>query len=280
MEVIGIDVGGHSIKAGIVTTKGAILEKEVVLTEPEKGRAAVVNNIVRVAKQLLGEDRAIKSIGVGIPGIIDRKGYITYTPNIPLSKFDLGAVLRKKLRKRLVFGNDADNFAVAKYHFGAGKGHETIVCLTLGTGVGSGLILKGRLFSNKGAPELGHTTIKYDGPESKCCGNDGCIESYIGRKSFPEGPLEVYKKALAKDEDALYRFYNYGKHLGVAISNFVNIFNPDIVILGGELSNAYNFFKRTMEEEVKKRALFKTKIVKNTMREAGMIGAAVLAFNS
>ncbi len=278
MAVIGIDVGGQSIKAGIVTNKGNVRAKVVSMTEPEKGRQKVVDNIVNVAKTLLKEDKSIKSIGVGIPGVIDRKGYVTYAPNIPFTKFDLGKELRKRLRKKIVFGNDADNFALAKYHFGAGKGYETIVCLTLGTGVGSGLILNGKLFSNNGAPELGHTTINFDGPESKCCGNDGCIETYIGRKSFSEGPLEIYKRALAGDLEAKERFKDYGKYLGIAISNFINTFNPDMVVLGGQMSNAYELFKKTMEAEVKKRTIFKTKITKSKMREAGTIGAAILAF--
>ena len=278
MTVLGIDVGGHSIKAGIVTKGGNITEKDGILIEAEKGRKVVVSDIIKVARGLIKKDKSIKAIGVGIPGIVDKKGYVTYTPNLPLSNYDLGKELKKALKKKVVFGNDADCFAIAKHHFGVGKGHETIVCLTLGTGVGSGLILNGKLFSNKGAPELGHTTIKYDGPSSICCGNDGCIETYIGRKSFPEGPLEAYRKALKNDPFALRRFNDFGKYLGVSISNFINIFNPDIVILGGQLSNAFEFFRKSMEEEVKKRALFKTRIVKNKMREAGVIGAAVLAF--
>ncbi|MBD3163588.1 ROK family protein [Candidatus Woesearchaeota archaeon] len=278
MAVIGVDVGGHAIKAGIVTKKGTVLDKEVVLTEPEKGRETVVNNIINVIKDLLRIDKNISSIGIGVPGVVTRKGYISYTPNIPLANFDLGKAIRKKIRKKIIFGNDADNFALAKYHFGAGKSYETIVCLTLGTGIGSGIILKGKLFSKDGAPELGHMTIKYDGAKAKCCGNDGCIESYIGRKRFSRSPLEVYKKALAGNKQALKKFENYGKLLGVAISNFVNIFNPDAVILGGQMSNAYNLFRKTMEEEIKKRTIFKTRVVKSKMREAGMIGAAVLAF--
>ncbi|MCK5282618.1 MAG: ROK family protein [Nanoarchaeota archaeon] len=279
MTAIGIDVGGHSIKAGIVTKKGIIREKEVIMTDAEKGRAAIVSNIVKIAKYFLNKYKDVKAIGVGIPGTVDKKGYITYTPNIPLSKYDLGKELRKSLKiKKIVFGNDADNFALAKHRFGAGRGHKTIITLTLGTGVGSGIIIDGKLFSNNGAPELGHTTINFDGPEAKCCGNDGCIESYIGRKCFGTTPLEVYKKALINDDAALQKFSDYGKYLGIAISNFINIFNPDVIILGGEISNAYGFFKKTLEEEVKKRTLFKTKIIKSKMREGGLIGAATLAF--
>jgi glucokinase len=272
-------VGGHSIKAGIVTKDGEMLEKEIILTEPEKGREVVVDHIIKAAKILLEKGKKIEAIGIGIPGILDKEGHIFYTPNIPLTKFDLGKALKKEFgKKKIVFGNDAHNFALAQHTFGSGKGLDTVVALTLGTGVGSGLIINGKPFVNKGAPELGHTTIKFDANESKCCGNSGCIESFIGRKSFPEGPLEIYKKALAGDKDAIKRFSDYGTYLGIAVSNFVNIFNPDIVILGGELSNAYNFFKKTMETEILKRALFRTRVVKNSMKYAGTIGAAILAF--
>ncbi len=278
MAVLGIDVGGHSIKAGIVTAKGTILEKKETITETKKGRKTVVSNIIKVAELFLKKNKDIKSIGVGVPGIIDKKGYISYTPNIPLSRFDLGKELKKKIKKEIVFGNDADNFVLAEYNFGAGKGAKTVIGLTLGTGMGSGIIINGNLFSNKGAPELGHTTIKFDSPKAKCCGNDGCIESFIGRKAFSEEPIELYKKALAGNKKAIKTFAEYGKHLGIAISNFVNTFNPDLVILGGQLSNAYRFFSKPMEKEVEKRALFKTRIIRSRIKEAGMIGAASLTF--
>lgn len=278
MTVLGIDVGGHSIKAGIITKTGKIKEIDGIILEHNESRKQVVSDIAKIAKGLLDKDKSITSIGIGIPGIVDKKGFITYTPNLPLSNFHLGKALKSKLKKRMVFGNDADCFAIAKHMFGVGKGYKTIICLTLGTGVGSGLIINGKLFSNNGAPELGHTTIKFDGPEAKCCKNDGCIETYIGRKSFPEGPLTAYEKALAGNEDALKRFDDYGKYLGIALSNFINIFNPEIIILGGQLSNAYSLFKKTLDIEIKKRALFKTRIIKNDMRDAGTIGAAILAF--
>lgn len=280
MAVLGIDIGGHSIKAGIVTKEGEVLFKEVISTEAEQGKEAVVNNIIKIAQDLLKKDPDVQSIGIGIPGIIDNQGYITYTPNVPLSKFNLGKVLRKKLKKKIVFGNDGNNFALAVHTFGAAKGHDVVIALTLGTGIGSGLIINGKLFYNKGAPELGHTTIKFDSFMPKCCNNPGCIESLIGRKSFPHGnPLEAYKKALAGDLNAINKFSEYGKFFGIALSNFIDIFNPDIIILGGELSNAYNLFKDNMYKEIRTRPLFKnSKIVVNKLKYAGVIGAAILAF--
>ncbi len=278
MTVLGVDIGGHTIKAGIVTKTGKIKEKVVLLTEADMGSAAVVNNILLAINQLLEKERSVTAIGVGVPGIVDEEGYIIYTPNIPLSDYNLGKELKEEFGLPLKFGNDADNFALAKLKFGAAKGKKTVVTLTLGTGVGSGLILNGEVFSNKGAPELGHTTINYKATESDCCKNDGCIESFIGRKSFPGGPLEAYKRALQGNKAAIKRFEEYGKMLGIAIANFCNIFNPELVILGGELRNAHEFFKDAMEKEVEKRSLFKTKIIKNKMKQAGVVGAAALWF--
>lgn len=279
MTFLGIDVGGQSIRGGIINKEGKILAKEIVLTEADKGRDVVVSNILKIAKSLLKKDKNITGVGIGIPGIIDDKGYVLYTPNIPLSDYDLGKELKKEIKKKVFFGNDAKNFALAQLYFGLAKGHNTVITLTLGTGVGSGIIIDGKLFSNKGAPELGHTTIKFDAQKSRCCGNDGCIESFIGRRSFGDcTPLELYKRAVVGNKEALKKFSDYGKYLGIAIANFVNIFNPEIIILGGQLSNAYVFFRKTMEEEVQRRSLFKTKIVKNNLREAGMIGSAILAF--
>jgi glucokinase len=278
MTVLGIDIGGHSIKAGTIDTAGKILARKTLLTEADKGRKAVVSNILNLVKHFLSKDRQIAGIGIGIPGIVDAKGLIRYTPNIPLSNFNLGKQLRKLFKGKLAFGNDADNFALAAYKFGAGKGRKTIIGLTLGTGVGSGIVINGTLFSNNGAPELGHTTIQFDGPRAECCGNDGCIESFIGRKHFSEDPQAIYKEAMAHDKDALKTFTLYGTYLGVAISNFVNIFNPDVIVLGGEISNAYNLFRKTMEKEIKKRSLFRTRVVKNKLKHAGILGSAVLAF--
>jgi glucokinase len=276
MAAIGIDVGGSSIKAGIVDKKGKIIKKIVLPAEAEKGRKAVVNNIIKALKILLKENKRIFSICFGVPGIIDKNGHVSYSPNLPLSNFSLGRELKSSIKKKLFFANDADCFALAQLNFGNAKGKNTAICLTLGTGIGSGIIINKKLFTSRGAPELGHTTIKFDS-SSKCCGNNGCLESFIGRKSFSEEPLEVYKKALKGNKSAIKKFEEYGKYLGIALSNFINIFNPEIIILGGEVSNAFSLFKKSMQAEIKKRALFKnTKIVKNNIRDAGIIGAASL----
>jgi glucokinase len=280
MVYLGIDVGGHSIKAGIVTKDGDILDIEVMPTEAEKGRAAVIKNIEEIAKKLMEKHKDVQGIGIGIPGIVEPNGFVQNCPNIPFKNFNLGTVLRKKLKKKVVFGNDAKNFALAVHKFGAAKGYDNVLTLTLGTGVGSGLILNGKLFYNKGAPELGHTTIKYDSFEPKCCTNPGCLESLIGRKSFPNNnPLSIYRMATSHDHAAKALFSDYGRYLGIAISNFINIFNPEVIIIGGELSNAYPLFTGSMKKEIQSRALFhKTRIGINKLKYAGTIGAAILAF--
>src|SRR3989338_6408473 len=140
MAILGIDIGGQSTKAGLVSRQGKVLEKDVFPTEAERGRAFIVTNITQHMKSL-ATGRKIDGIGVGIPGIVDSRGFITYTPNIPLSSVDLGKEIRKHFKVPLFFGNDADNFALAQLRFGAAKGVKTAVTLTLGTGVGSGLII-------------------------------------------------------------------------------------------------------------------------------------------
>jgi predicted NBD/HSP70 family sugar kinase len=133
-------------------------------------------------------------------------------------------------------------------------------------------------FVNNGAPELGHTTIKFDGPKANCCHNDGCIESFIGRKSFPEGPLEIYKMAMSGNQEAQKRFSDFGSYLGIAIANFTNIFNPDLVIIGGQLSNAYELFKGSMEEEMAKKVAFQNQGCKKQDERCWSCRAAILAF--
>ena len=107
--------------------------------------------------------------------------------------------LRKRYRVKIAFGNDADNFVRAIQRFGQARGKKNIIGLTLGTGVGSGVIIDGKIFSRNGAPELGHTTIKFDAKPVGNYRNTGCIESFIGRKRFPKDPLEVYRKGMAGD---------------------------------------------------------------------------------
>jgi glucokinase len=184
---------------------------------------------------------------------------------LPLSKTDL----KKKLntRKKVYFENDANCFALG---VNSSIKEENLLALTLGTGIGSGLIVNKKLLSN-GAPELGHTTIDMNG-------NKKTVEEYLGRKAFPKDPLKVYDKALKGDKKAKKIFSDYGKILGVAISNFINSFNPGTIVLGGKISKSYKFFKDIMQEEIKKRALFKTKIIKNKIKDAAIIGAAKLCF--
>ena len=276
MVVLGIDIGGHTIKAGIVNNNGKIIKKYVIETETNKGKEKVLQNINGLIDLITKNNPEIKKIGIGFPGTIDKKGNVKYSPNIPFSNINLKKEL--KTTKKLFFGNDADNFALGTYTLELKQKYKNIIALTLGTGIGSGVIVEGKLFSHNGAPELGHTTIKFDSNKSKCCNNNGCLESFIGTKNLDEEPKETYKKAIKGDKIALKKFQKYGKYLGIAISNFANIFNPELIILGGEVSNAYPFFKKSMEKEIKIRALFMTKVIKSKINDKGIIGAAALCF--
>jgi len=268
MLFLGVDVGGNSIKAGLVTKKGVLKKYFSIGSSKLKTKKEFLKGITEV----IGKFDNFESAGICVPGTVS-KGVVTFTPNIPLT----GCNLRKELRfPKASFANDADTFALAVHRFGEGKGHKNIIGLTLGTGLGSGIILDGKLFSNNGAPELGHTTIKFDSQKHSKCGNNGCLESFIGREGIGD-MKSLGTSARRGEKKSMLRINEFGMYLGVGIRNFVNTFRPDIVVLGGNVCHEYPLFRKSMEDEAKK-ALFSVKVVPTKLEHAGIIGAASIAF--
>lgn len=287
---IGVDIGGTEIKAGLITSKGKVLKKVVVLTEVEQGKAVVTENILKAISLIVKSKKfkKIPSIGVGCPGPLNHStGVVGDTPNLPLKGVNIKDVIKKRFRTKVVINNDANCFILGESLFGAGKGCKNLVGLTLGSGVGGGIIINKELYYGKGnAGELGHMTIKLNGMIASC-GNDGCIEEYVSRRGLMrlaesfglrvEEPIDIYNLALKKNPSTIHLFKEMGIYLGIAVANLVNAFDPDKVIFGGGISGAWSFFSHSLKDEVKKRALNKTNIVKGKLgKNAGIIGAAAL----
>lgn len=258
---IGVDIGGTEIKAGIVSNN-KIIKKVVVKTG--KTKEEIIRNILDVIKSLMNEK--INFIGVGIPGPADyEKGVIGDTPNLPLKGVNVKKIISKRFRKKVVIDNDANCFVLGE---SLRLKKKNVIGLTLGTGIGGGIVIDSKLYHGKGnAGELGHCTIKFDGPKSV---NNGDLEAYVSGKAIKRD----YKKS-PKELKSIRAWKEIGEKIGIGIANIINAFDPDVVVLGGNISKAFNLFKTGMNKEVKKRAVSKVSVVRGN-DDSGIVGAANL----
>ena len=266
-SAIGIDIGGTSVKLGLVDERGSIIFRESFLTKKFPGRDNLLNALASHTKLLTAMARKngyrVDGVGIGAPGPIDVElGFVYFFPNIPGWKnTPLRAVLEKKLKMKVRVDNDGNAMALAEYVFGAGQGSKSMIALTLGTGVGGGIVLNGRLFhgTSYSAAEIGHLTINENGPACGC-GSRGCIETYVGngyfvnevrrrleagsgsmlnrwiRKGEVLTPKLVQDAARAGDSFSKKMWDETGYHLGTALSGLVNILNPDRIVIGGGIA--------------------------------------------
>jgi glucokinase len=283
--IIGLDLGGYEIKAGLVRGK-TILRRVSLKTEAALGQEVVLRNICKAISALLSA--GVLGIGIGSPGPLDlRKGLIVKTPNLPFTNFPLRQKIKRRFGLPVELDNDANCFVLAESLYGAGKGFDFVLGLTLGTGVGGGIVLGKNIFHGRGnAGELGHMTIAYAGPSARC-GHPGCLESYLAeagimRRARAAGlrasPEELYKLAAARNSTAIRIWSEIGKLLGIGLANLTNAFDPDVIVLGGKISRAARFFLPAAKAELKNRAFFTPPSVKITALgdDAGILGAASL----
>ncbi len=262
---IGIDLGGTFIKGGIVDDTGRILVQDQAPTESKKGEEAVISNIAALCRTLLARAELtaedITGIGMGVPGMIDsHTGCVTYSNNLAWADLPLAAALEKEMGLPVRIANDANAAALGETKFGAGKHYQSTVMITLGTGVGSGIVMDGRPLEGNHAAgaELGHTVIVAGG-EQCTCGRRGCFEAYASASALirdtkramaahPEsqmwqiGTLDAVggKTAFdfaACDETARAVVDHYIEMLGVGIVNIANALRPEAIILGGGVCN-------------------------------------------
>lgn len=285
-NIIGIDLGGTNIKAALVTIKGKVIKKYELATEVNKGTKNVIKNIFFAIRKV--KEGKILGIGFGSPGPMDyKKGIITNPINLPFRNTPLKKIIQNKFKLPTFLDNDANCFALAEAVFGQGRKYENVVGITLGTGIGGGFVINKKIYHGRNnAAELGHITINYDGAKSGC-GNNGCIETYTAARGIIEthnnesNPYLVYKLALEGDIKAIKSFKKMGYYLGIGLTNIIYAFDPDIIIIGGKISNAWTFFYRSMKNEIKKRYFAKPpKIVKSNLKEAGILGAAALVLEN
>lgn len=309
---IGIDIGGTHIKLGLVDERGKILARESFCTNSVRGRTRTLDALAgRIfdLKRCARKNRFV-GVGIGAPGPIDvERGFVHFFPNIPGWKnTPLGRLLEKKLKLPVFLDNDANAMAWGEYCFGAGRGAQSLLALTLGTGIGGGIVLNGRLFhgTSYSAAEIGHLVINENGPRCSC-GSRGCVETYVGNGYFVRAiqkrlragqksllrdwwlkerrlltPLLVAEAARAGDAFSKRVWRETGKHLGTALASLVNILNPDRIILGGGIALNKALLFPAVTDAIKKNAFpvasRSVKVVPAGLGvDAGWIGAAALA---
>ncbi len=277
-HAIGVDIGGTSIRAGLVAENGKILKKCVVNTEAKLGRKRVIDNIFR-AIEAVGT-KNISAIGVGCPGPFKdmKKGIIGKTPNLPLNGVNLRQAIGKRFKKKVFIDNDANCYVLGEATFGAARNAKVVSGLTLGTGLGGGIVIGGKIFHGRGnAGEIGHTFLNED------------FEYYLGEKgvqrlcgSFKvKDSIELFNLANRGSRAAKEIWARYGRILGVLIVDIVHTLDPDIIVIGGGISKSWKHFSRPMQQEIKLRAKFPTgRIVRAKSTDSGILGAAQLVFES
>jgi glucokinase len=275
---VGVDIGGNKIKAGLVSVPGKVIKRYDISTESGKGKAAVLSNIFRAIDSVICKEA--KFIGVGVAGQVSN-GKILYCSNInDLNSLNLKKILEKRYKLNVVVENDARCFALGETIYGAAKKRKYAIGITLGTGVGSSIIIDKKPYYGTGnASEAGHTIINFDG----IC--KGEAEDYLSSRWFNmvshKTPKELFELARRRDKKARSVFNNYGRILGIFLINMILTFDPDCIVIGGNISNSWKYFSRSMNSEIKKRALFNhAKIVRRRLGDdAAVLGAVFLASN-
>ncbi|MFH0870111.1 MAG: ROK family protein [archaeon] len=280
---IGIDLGGTKISGVLMNEKGKVLKKYSRPTEAQKSKSEVLDNIAEVINSF--KRKGVKGVGVATPGFVLPDGKLSLVRNIPSLE---GALIKKDLEKRtklkVVIENDANCFALAEQRMGAAKGHKYVVGVIIGTGVGSGIIIDGKIYRGVlgGAGEIGHTKImildKIKDVESLISGPSLMkrYEELSGK--ILDNPKELVE-LIGKDDDANKVYAEFILYAGLFFANIINTFNPGCIVVGGGVSNV-PFYDRVLKvaEKYSNSFMFKAcKIVKNKLgADSGVLGAAQL----
>lgn len=310
--VFAVDLGGTHLRAATIDANGQIhfriKQKTPAADDPQEIVAALIAAARVCDERSKAEGKAIGLISVVVPGTVNgTAGKIVTIPNIPcLDSFELTPALENALGRPVILENDANAAAIGEMWQGAARKHRTIVCITLGTGVGGGIILDGKLWRgvNESAGEIGHMCVEPFGSVACGCGGRGCLEVYAsataivrmareGRPRHPSSTLNARDDLTAesifvagKAGDALARevFHRMGDYLGIGLANVINLLNPQMIVIGGGVAAGWELFAQHMRHQVDEHAFplpaSEVKIVPAECGDdAGLLGAARLAFS-
>ena len=314
LPVLAMDLGGTKIIAAIVSDKGEMVAREYYFTLAEGGPQPVIDRLLSAIGQLLGsvnlDSSQLHSISLAVAGAIDmEKGLVTLSPNLPgWHDIPLRDMVKDRYQVDTFLLNDASAAVLGEHHFGVGKGVNNLILLTLGTGIGGGIIINGELYWGRcgSAGEIGHMTIDVNGPGCSC-GNIGCIEMLASGTAIAQEAIrrisqgerssltevvkgevgnitarEVSLAARSGDSLALEVISKAATYLGVAMVNLVNIFNPEMIIIGGGMTPMGDLLLDTARQVVGERAFpLSAKAVRIVTaqlgEDAGVLGAAIFA---
>ena len=313
---MGVDLGGTNIKLGIVSNKGKLVKKISIKTQAEKGRDVVIENIKKGIQELLKSKSTkrykIDGIGIGCPGVVTPgKGIVEDPPNLPgWEKVNIGKIVHKEFKKNVFVDNDANAAAIGELIFGSGKKYKSFIMITLGTGVGGGIIINKKIYHGDfgAAGEIGHISIDYNGP--KCnCGSYGCIEAYSGNhylservrdklKKHPESklwevinddlsevsPRKIQDAAEKGDDFSIHVIEELGVHLGSAFTSLCNVLDISVFIIGGGIAGfgkpLFDSIKRTISRRVMSPIRPRVRVLPAKLKnDAGIKGASALVFH-
>jgi glucokinase len=294
-RVIGVDVGGTKIAAALVTREGSI-EGRVEQPTDVASEEALLSQLDEVVQEVRSDD--VAALGFGIPSRIDqRRGRAVASVNVPLMNVDFRDRMRAQHGLPVAIDNDANAAAIAEWQTGAAQGARDVVMLTLGTGVGGGLILDGKPYrgaTGSGA-ELGHVVVELDGPLCRC-GGRGHLESFatgvaadeLARRHIGPGSdaRDLVRRAAAGEAAALKVLAGVGRYLGAAIAGFVNALEPELVVIGGGFGEAAAEFllgsaRDVLAQDALPPGRDNLRIVQAQLgRDAGVIGAGMIAFEA
>jgi glucokinase len=246
---LGVDLGGTNIKFAVIEIDGSNIKeviKNQIATEAKNGPEHVTDRISNLIKRIDGE-MPIAGVAVAVPGIFNHDtGEILLFPNLPgaWENFPFTKKLSETTGKSIALINDARAFCLAESTLGAGRGHRFVACIVMGTGVGGGLVIDGKVHegATRGAGEIAHQVVAPDGPVCGC-GTRGCVEALtssaaISAMANTNTPEEAYERAKAGDEKAIAAFRSAGKWLGIALANVNAVFSPEVFIVGGGVAQA------------------------------------------
>lgn len=311
---LGIDVGGTVTKIGLVDEEGKVFDKVSFMTADFDSKPKLFGQLIKSASEILDKNierrKCVAGIGVGVPGLVNFEDGLIYTlTNIPGWKnVKMAEILRKEIGLPVLVDNDVNVITLGEFIFGAGKGTKNMICITLGTGVGGGIVLGGKLYrgSSYSAGEIGHFSINGKGPRCKC-GSYGCLERYIGNKYFvsevvrkikagqrgskilklADGKLDkitpeiIAEAAKEGDKLACDVWKELAHSLGILLAGIVNFLNPDVIVVGGGMAGAgdvlFEPLKKVIERFSLKIPLSAVRIRRAQLKdEAGIIGAAAM----
>ncbi|MEI6277403.1 MAG: ROK family protein [Prolixibacteraceae bacterium] len=304
---IGIDIGGTTIRTGFVTLEGKVIVQNSMKTDPSRGFDNIIGGIIENIKKMVSDldilMSEVNSIGIGVPGTVNsEEGIVVFAPNIFWENIQVSEKIKEAFDIPIFIVQDSRASAWGEYLFGSGKGYKNIASITLGTGIGCGMILDGKLFHGglNTAGEFGHQIVVIDG--HKCnCGRTGCLESYTaglaivreGKKipgvekllqKSPEGieVKDVFDLAKVGNADAIKITDTVVSYLGMGLVNLINLNSIELISISGGISNApdellFNPLKQFIQERAYSAISDKVKLVKSLLGDnAPMIGAASL----